>query len=219
MVAGSLPLPAEQGQPDDAPGARYGGDIRFPLDGTVVPDTPRLGAHVRPGFTLRPVAATWDFTVFEATGPARRAYACIPRDSLPGFAAALEEGVLDDAIAAYLALTSSRRVLSSPGQTTRPGLYDRMGAPAQLLAPERDPQTGRYESRAPQAKRMLVRPGKRNRPDQAVPKTALWVVPRAAVIGVAAAVVLAGALRLPVTVTGLVMLTWTGSAGKDRADG
>src|SRR6516165_7609094 len=32
-------------------------------------------------------------------------------------------------------------------------------------------------------------------------------------------VIVAGELRLSVTVTGLVMLTWTGSAGKDRADG
>ena len=109
MVTGSLPLPAEHGQPDGAPGGQRGGDIRFPPDGTVVPDTPRPCVHVRPGFVLRPVAATWDFTVFAASGPARRAYACIPRDSLPGFAAALEEGTLDDAIAAYLALSHRRR--------------------------------------------------------------------------------------------------------------
>ncbi len=171
MVTGSLPLPAEQGQPDDAPGGQPGGDVRFPSrwHGTV-PDTPRLCAHVRPGFTLRPVAATWDFTVFEARGPARRAYACIPRDSLPGFIAALEQGALDDAIAAYLALTSRRRVLSAPEQTRRPGLYDQMGAPAGLLAPERDPQTGHQESGEPGAKRTLARPGKRNRQEQEAPR-------------------------------------------------
>src|SRR5271166_5506137 len=146
MITGSLPLPAERRQPDHARGGQLGGDAWFPPDGTTGPDTPRLGAHVRPGFTLRPVAATWDFTVFEASGPARSAYACIPRDSLPGFVAALEEGTLDDPIAAYLALTSRRRVLSGPEQTRRPGLYDQMGAPAGLLAPERDPQTGRRES-------------------------------------------------------------------------
>ena len=196
MVTGSLPLPAEHGQPDDAPGGQRGGDVRSPLDGTVVPDTPRLCAHVRPGFTLRPVAATWDFTVFEASGPGRRAYACIPRDSLPGFAAALEEGALDDAIAAYLALSTRRRVLSAPQQTASPGLYDRMGAPAGLLAPERDPQTGHQESGA---KRTLARPGKRNRQEQEAPRKeqkaprkAARSVPRAAAIGVAIAVVLAG---------------------------
>jgi hypothetical protein len=170
MVTGSLPLPAEHDQPDGAPGGQPGGDVRFPLDGTVVPDMPRPSVHVRPGFVLRPVAATWDFTVFAASGPARRAYACIPRDSLPGFAAALEEGALDDAIAAYLALSTRRRMLSAPQQTTRPGLYDRMGAPAELLAPERDPQTGHQESGEPGAKRTLARPGKRNRQDRQAPQ-------------------------------------------------
>ena len=212
MVTGSLPLPAEHGQPDGAPGGQRGGDIRFPLDGTVVPDTPRPCVHVRPGFVLRPVAATWDFTVFAASGPARRAYACIPRDSLPGFAAALEEGALDDAIAAYLALSTRRRMLSAPQQTTRPGLYDRMGAPAELLAPERDPQTGHQEAGEPGAKRTLARPGKRNRQDrqapqkeqeasqkdrealrkeQGAPRKTARSVQRAAAIGVAIAVVLA----------------------------
>jgi hypothetical protein len=192
MVTGSLPLPAEHGQPDDAPGGRHDGDVPFPLDGSVVPDTPRLCAHVRPGYTLRPVAATWDFTVYEASGPARRAYACIPRDSLPGFAAALEEGALDDAIAAYLALSSRRRVLSAAQQTTNPGLYDRMGVPAELLAPERDPQTGHREPGRPGAKRTLARPGKRNRQEHETPRKAARPVPKAAVIGAAIAVVLAG---------------------------
>ena len=200
MITGSLPLPAEQRQPDHVPGGQLRGDARFPAGGTNGPDTPRLGAHVRPGFTLRPVAATWDFTVFEASGPARSAYACIPRDSLRGFVAALEEGALDDPIEAYLALTSRRRVLSAPGQTTRPGLYDQMGAPAGLLAPERDPRTGHQESEVPGAKRRLARPGKRNRQEQEAlkkeqetPRKAARFVPRAAAIGVAIAVVLAGA--------------------------
>ena len=200
MITGSVPLPAEQRQPDHAPGGQLGGDAGFPPGGTNGPDTPRLGAHVRPGFTLRPVAATWDFTVFEASGPARSAYACIPRDSLPGFVAALEEGALDDPIEAYLALTSRRRVLSAPGQTTHPGLYDQMGAPAGLLAPERDPQTGHQEPGVPGAKLRLARPGKRNgqeqeapKKEQEAPRKAARFVPRAAAIGVAIAVVLAAA--------------------------
>ena len=213
MITGSLPLPAEQRQPDRTRGGKLGGDAPFPPVGFIVPDPPRLGAHVRPGFTLRPVAATWDFTVFEASGPARSAYACIPRDSLCGFVAALEEGALDGPIAAYLALTSRRRVLSVPEQTRRSGLYDQMGAPAGLLAPERDPQTGRHVSGEPGAKRMLVRPGKRNRQDREssrkeqeaprqdreapkkereAPRKARRF-PRVAAIGAVAAVLLAGA--------------------------
>lgn len=199
MVTGSLPLPAEHGQPGGTPCGQRGRDAGFPLDGTVVPDTSCLRAHARSGFTLRPVAATWDFTVFEASGPARSAYACIPRDSLPGFVAALDEGALDDTIAAYLALTSRRRVLSAPGQTRRPGLYDQMGTPAKLLAPERDPQTGHQEAGEPGAKRTSARPGKRNRQDQEAPqkeherRKTPRSFRRAAVIGVAAAVMLAGA--------------------------
>jgi len=193
MVTGSLPLPAEQGRPDGAPVGQRDGNVRFPPESAVVPNAPSLRVHVRPGFTLRPVAATWDFTVFEATGPARSAYACIPRDSLPAFAAALEDGALDDAIAAYLALPSRRRVLSASRQTARPGLYDQMGAPAGLLAPERDPQTGRQESAGHGAKQALVRAGKRNRQEQqerAAARKALRF-PRAAVIAVAAAVMVA----------------------------
>jgi HYR domain len=192
MVTGSLPLPAEDGQLADAPGGQRGGDARFPLDGTAVPDMPRPCAHVRPGYTLRPVAATWDFTVFEASGPARSAYACIPRDSLPGFTAALDEGALDDAIAAYLALSTRRRVLSAARQTTSPGLYDKMGAPAELLAPERDPQTGHQESGNGGAKRPLARPGKRHRQQQEAPRKAARSIPRAAAIVAAIALVLAG---------------------------
>jgi hypothetical protein len=196
MVTGTLPLPAEQGRLDEAPGGQRDGDVRFPLEGAVVPDAPPPRVHVRPGFTLRPVAATWDFTVFEATGPARSAYACIPRDSLSAFAAALEDGALDDAIATYLTLPSRRRVLSASRQTARPGLYDQMGAPAGLLAPERDPQTGRQESGGQGAKPVLVRAGKRNRrqqQEQAGPRKARWFLPRAAAIAVAAAVMVATA--------------------------
>src|SRR5215471_6952621 len=196
MVTGSLPLPAEQGRLDKAPGGQRDGDVRFPLEGAVAADAPPLRVHVRPGFTLRPVAATWDFTVFEATGPARTAYACIPRDSLPAFVAALEDGELDDAIAAYLALPSRRRVLSASRQTARPGLYDQIGAPAGLLAPERDPQTSRQESGGRGAKQVLVRAGKRNRQqqrEQAAPRKAPRFLPRAAAIAVAAAVMVAAA--------------------------
>jgi hypothetical protein len=199
MITGSFPLPAERGRPDDAQGGQRGGDVRFPPDGTAVPDAPRLGAHVRPDFTLCPVAVTWDFTVFEASGPERSAYACIPRDSLPGFVAALEEGALDDPIAAYLALTSRRRVLSAPEQTRRLGLYDQMGAPAGLVARERDPQTGHQEPGEPAAKRTLVRPGKRDRQNQEAPRKEREAprkasrLLRAAAIGAAAALVLAGA--------------------------
>jgi hypothetical protein len=151
VIAGSLPLPAENAQPGD----RVLRQASPP---------PRLGTYVRPGFTLRPVAATWDFTVFEASGPARRGYVCVPRDHLAGFTERAEAGALDDAIASYLARPDRGRVLSAHEQTRRLGLYDQVAAPAGLLAPERDPQTGRYQAGPPGvAKRASLRPGKRDR--------------------------------------------------------
>src|SRR5262249_47744282 len=122
----------------------------------------------------------------EASGPARRAYTCVPRDSLPGFIHELDVGGLDDAIAAYLAHPCRHRVLSAHRQTGHVGLYDQMGTPAGLLAPERDPQTGHHES-GRGAKRAFVRPGKRNRQEPPPPKWRFWFTRRATVIAAAAA--------------------------------
>ena len=202
MVAGSLPLPAERGQPRaPAPGqprspARSQPDhsTRFIHDDHRLrtAPVPRLGARVRPGFTLRPAAATWDFAVFEARGPARAAYVCVPRASLPGFVGRLDEGALDAAIAGYLALPARRRVLSAHRQTGRLGVYDRIGAPAGLLAPERDPQSGRRESGQRGAKPTFARPGKRNRQQHAAPKSSSRFIRKAAVIGAVVTALLAG---------------------------
>jgi len=166
MVAGSLPLPGE-----DCPPA--GPDRREPGDGVrrghgdlAGRGKPLLlGPRTRPGFALRPVAATWDFTVFAANGRERTAYVCVPRDSLPGFLHRLEDGGLDDAIAGYLARPARRQVLSARRQVGHLGVYDRMGAPAELLARERDPQTGRQESARRPAKYAFTRPGKSRRRD------------------------------------------------------
>ena len=165
MVTGSLPLPTEQ-WPDSLPRNESSPVIRFPAAGSAVAKTlvSCLCAYVRPGFILSPVAMTWDFTIFEASGLVRTAYVCVPRNSLLGFVDELRAGALDDVIAAYLARSSQRRVLSAHQQTRSVGLYDQLGSPADLLAPERDPQTGRQESRQ-RAKHAFTRPGKRNRPE------------------------------------------------------
>jgi hypothetical protein len=171
MVTGALPLPAEHRPPCRLLRHPPGADGPLPRsDLSLIPSqspAPRPRTHIRPGFTLRPVAGTWDFTVFEVSGPARSVCACIPRDSLPSFVDLLEEGALDDVIAAYLALTPRDRILRAHRQTRHPGLYDRMDTPAGLLAPERDPQTGRREPGARAAKHGLARPGKRNRHEHA----------------------------------------------------
>jgi hypothetical protein len=182
MVTGSLPLPTEHGPPGSPPRTQSGPDSMFPAGGSARAPASCLRAHVRPGFTLRPVTATWDFTVFEASGPARTAYVCVPRNSLLGFVNELHAGALDDAIAAYLARSSQRRVLSAHQQTRRPGLYDQMGSPADLLPPERDPQTGRKESRQT-AKHALARPGKLGRQQYSAPRRAPRSAPVAVAIG------------------------------------
>ena len=194
MVAGSLPLRAEHNQPGPPINGRPDGGIPF-VPGDRVPrkaSQPRICERVRPGFALRPIVATWDFTVFEASSPARKAYACIPRSSLPGFIDRLEEGALDDAIAGYLALPSRRRILAAHQQTSRLGLYDQIDAPSGLLAPERDPQTGRYGSRQRGAKdQTSARPGKRTRHVDAVQRTRSRSLRKLFVIGAVLIVLLA----------------------------
>jgi hypothetical protein len=164
MISGSLPLPAERGRPwGRGPGQLDCWASLTPGDGKPPMVAPGLRTHVRPDFTLRPVAVTWDFTVFEAAAAAQRAYTCVPRDSLPGFLSELEGGALDREIASYLALRSRNRILAAHRQTRRLGMYDRMKAPAALLAPERDPQTGRRQPVPLTAKRRPARAGKRPR--------------------------------------------------------
>jgi hypothetical protein len=165
MISGSLPLPAERGPLWGCrPGQLDGQASLTPRDGSLPMVAPRLRTHVRPGFTLRPIAVTWDFTVFETATAAQRAYTCVPRDGLPGFLGELEAGALDSDIASYLALRSRSRILAAHRQTRRLGMYDRIKAPAGLLAPERDPQTGRRQQVPLTAKGRSARAGKRNRP-------------------------------------------------------
>jgi IPT/TIG domain-containing protein/centrosomal CEP192-like protein len=213
MISGSLPLPAEQDRRRSLGPGRLDGPGQDRLDGPdpgrlygqtgpnlrdVVPQMapPRLSAHLRPGFTLRPVAVTWDFTVFETASPAQKAYTCVPRDSLAGFLGELEAGALDRPIASYLALRSRNRILAAHPQTRRLGIYDRMEAPAALLAPERDPQTGRRQSAPLTTKRRPARAGKRNRPEpeqrpRRRPRRRRQ--PSRTVMAIVAAVILAGA--------------------------
>ncbi len=199
MVAGSLPLPGEDR-------LLVGPDRREPGDGVRLGpgdladrETLLLDPRTRPGFALRPVSATWDFTVFAANSRERTAYVCVPRDSLPGFVDRLEHGALDDAIAGYLARPARRQVLSAHRQTGHLGIYDRMGAPAELLAPERDPQTGRQESGRRSAKYAFTRPGKpgprNDSPDPAPPRFARRALLAAAVL----AALVVGAAAVAVT--------------------
>lgn len=133
LVDGSLALPAEGLVDDPVLSAPPGREIGpGPFGRGLLP-------HVRPGLEVTAEVVTWDFVVFALRGSGRVAYACIPRPSLDRFLGALERGRLDRALAQHLAAPARGDVLASREQTRRPGLYDRMGDPGDLLAPERAP--------------------------------------------------------------------------------
>jgi hypothetical protein len=94
---------------------------------------PRQHGDLRVCATL----ATWDFTVFELALAERRAYVCIPREYLPAFLAALDGGRLDSLFVATLRRPPGNRVLENRSQTRLPAIWDRIGRPRDLLAPER----------------------------------------------------------------------------------
>jgi hypothetical protein len=128
IVDGRLPLGVE-GAADDAP-----------VCGTPIPDSV-LGQVVRavsrPGFEVRPLAATWDFTLFALRGPSRDAVASVPRQALPGFFQELRRGALDGVLSTYLASPPSGRILAARPLALVPALYDTLGDPAALLPEER----------------------------------------------------------------------------------
>lgn len=95
----------------------------------------------RPGFALRPVVETWDATVLEVTG-SRTAYLVVPRAAEGDLERALDRGELDELVTTYLSLPDRGKVLAGHADTRRLGLFDRLGDPAALAAPERDPATG-----------------------------------------------------------------------------
>lgn len=160
MVAKALPLPAESSHP---------ATLALPAAGPERRVEETFGSAVRarrrPGFDVLPVSATWDFTIWRLAAGASQAFACVPRGSLPGFLSLLDDGGLDAVVRAYLAASPSGRLLGAHGQTLQPGLYDDVqDEHARLLAPERDPETGRVLPASSRAgKGGSVRPGKRER--------------------------------------------------------
>ncbi len=97
-----------------------------------------LGPFHRNGFDMAPVMLTWDAAVLVAARlpDPRTAFVCVPRAAMPPFLAALDRGVLDDLLVAYLDAQPSGDWLTHYTQTARPGLYASMGGRRQLLWPE-----------------------------------------------------------------------------------
>ena len=126
IVAGTSPLGIEAAENDVG-------------SGTEIASTPfgdLLVARRRGDVEVAPFLATWGFTVFSVRGTGGSRYACIPRASLAAFLDRLDAGGLDGWLAAA---PSSGRILAGAGQTGRPGLWDAVGDPTDLLPPERTP--------------------------------------------------------------------------------
>ncbi|MEY2424083.1 MAG: hypothetical protein QOI95_4150 [Acidimicrobiaceae bacterium] len=92
----------------------------------------------RPGYSVVPVAITWDAVAFGLHGE-RDAVACIPRPALAAFFEDLDAGRLDEPIRDFLASPSSGRVLRAADQTTNPGLFDELASPEAIVPAERSP--------------------------------------------------------------------------------
>ena len=104
-----------------------------------------MDAMRRPGWHMRPVVTTWDFTAYEieASSPARSIVVCLPADQVAEFRRLARMGDLDDVLAAALAAAPSGRVLDSVDQTGSVGVFDRVGSTDALTPDEIDPTTGR----------------------------------------------------------------------------
>ena len=140
----------------EAADALVAGRIALPSEGVLTMTTsaasaaiatwPRASAYgdvirprERPGCTVTAEIATWDTTVFSMSGPWRRAYASVPRASLPLFLRALDTGRLDGVLSAYLDATPEGRRLASWQDAVRPGLFDAVGPASLLVAAETMP--------------------------------------------------------------------------------
>ena len=144
MVEGSAPLPSEGAATVDLPPPATGSRKPEPAPSAF---GRLLEPSGRPGLHLRPVVARWDFTLFEIGRPGRRAYACVPRDSLDGFLAALGDGRLDRTLSGYLDVPPNGRILQTWQQADRAALFDRLapdslGPSSRLVAPEPWPGGG-----------------------------------------------------------------------------
>jgi hypothetical protein len=90
----------------------------------------------RPGFSVSAEIATWDVAVFAIAGHWRRAFASVPRASLPRFLHALDSGQLDRVIRAFVDGPAAGRYLSGLADALRPGLFDAIAPARAFVASE-----------------------------------------------------------------------------------
>lgn len=154
MVQGGLPLGIEGGWPG-------------PERAWAAPPPCLLGSVIEPlrrdGYATRPVAATWEFSVFELVGAPGRAFAGIPRRWLGPYARAIRSGRLDAPVLA--ALGQPGEALARRTQVAAPGLFAALGDLRGLLPPEREPSRAperAWTEPGPQPRSAGMRAGKRS---------------------------------------------------------
>jgi hypothetical protein len=137
IVRGDLPLRTESIEDLGCTGTWSAPTYRsHPLGGAAK-------SYRRPDFSLTPVAATWDFTLFALDGPSRRAFVSIPRDAFAAFRSGLDAGGFDDVLQRFLVAEPAGRRLTARADALIPGLWDELGALQELLPAEYDPATAR----------------------------------------------------------------------------
>ncbi len=141
-----------------------------------------MASFERPGFTLLPARATWDWVVYSASNGRECAVLHIPRSHLGRFLQLLECGRLDRSVEEHLSASRQGQVLASHSQTSTPGLFDSIEAGPALLPHDR---YGIGDGPVSQ-----VRPGKVDLPPTSPPDRLTPTI--GAVLGLALAIFLVG---------------------------
>jgi hypothetical protein len=181
LVNATTPLPTDQ---PSAP----------PCSGMAVDDSifgRVLNRHERFGFSVACTWLAWHVAVFTVSNNRRTALVVIPASLLEHFIGELDAGTLDEVLTAYLATSSTERIVASADAA---GLYDGISDTGALnleeLGLDGEPVSGRGSG----ASTPNQRPGKRD--DAEGPPSALRRLPRrralvAAVIAIIIAVLIA----------------------------
>lgn len=146
VVGGSLPLPSELAELDDAACAasthrQCGDDCHDQREAATVADRHGLilSPNAPPDLELRPISATWDFAAFEVssvTAPSRSVVVSVPERQLDQFLDRVGDGAFTPILSEYLAQPVTNRVLATSEQTTTPGIFDSVTPNPQLLPPD-----------------------------------------------------------------------------------
>lgn len=127
-ISGDDPLPSER-----SPGPHAAGG---PVGQPVTKHNWLVETLERPGFSVEPIAVSWDFTVVKITG-LRDAYISVPARDAGQFVDELMEGALDTEIERLLEAEPNGSTLAGYEQACLRGVYDEIASLDVLAPPER----------------------------------------------------------------------------------